>query len=605
MFEVTFKDEVLADDTMELALSLGLSATKGEKWVRLKGWNKPRQYFRIHIGGDIHLIPTRIRRKQAQNIVRRTNALRRSFEVLPVGKANYYGCAVKGTDHRIMLADYTITHNSACFIVPTLCMNWRTIIIYPLISLIKDQMKHMLEFGLEAGGISSSESDQHNASVLNDWASGKLQFMLVSPERFANPEWARVVSMCPPDFCALDEAHTFHQWADTFRSGYKVAGDFISKVNPKVVAAFSATLMEDAEHEVRNGLGIQNAKLVYYCPRRDNLHLKTVNLDTINDAFAKVEFRQGPTVVYASTTKRVEAYASIMQRYTNRKVFIYHGKLDKKVKSFNQDGFMADNNAIIFATNAFGMGVDKKNIRNVWHFDIPGSLIAYSQETGRAGRDGQDSDCYIIYTPEGERTQRFFIRMGNPTSNDIKDFVQTALTKADKYGVIDAKRDEICRDAGLDSFASQAIMTFCLGEGIFVHDADAAKKLRVQFKDNIVYMTPKEMTCRDAIIQYGVIDKQQFYHVDSRALVEQLGYSQATLYKRLDEMASREMLTWVRPSSSKPLRYARRLEDVPVSSFDRMDKKSANADALLEQVLILCATPDDEKHTYLESHMLR
>lgn len=495
---------------------------------------------------------------------------------------------------------------SACFVVPTLCMGWRTIVIYPLIALMRDQATSMQRKGLAAASISSQETDGHNASVLRDWASGTLQFMLVSPERFSNPEWANVVAQFPPDFVAMDEAHTFHDWADTFRPGYKFAGEFIQKVQPKVVAAFSATLSEEAEAEVRSGLGILKAKLIYHYPRRTNLHLASLFLDRMSEAAPWVAANcEGPTIVYASTRKRVEEYAAAISRYTNRPVYFYHGGMLQPDRRFNQDKFMADPDAVIVATNAFGMGVDKSNIRHVVHFDIPGTLVALAQEAGRAGRDGLDSYCTIIPTPEGIRTRKHFIRCGNPTPEDIKAFFKAASQMREgANGAITASRDEICKRASIDPFATQAIMSFCLGERIFAHDADAARQHRIRFEEVIPTMTKKESETRDAIFDVGV-EKDGWWQFDVDALAEQCGAEPVTVMSRMRKMHDKNILEWVRSTTRKPLQILRRPDEIPKESFDRLHEKSARANADLELVLDYANEADDAKHDFLEKHLNR
>jgi len=428
----------------------------------------------------------------------------------------------------------------------------------------------------------------------------------VSPERFSNPEWANVVAQFPPDFTAMDECHTFHDWADTFRPGYKFAGEFIQKVQPKVVAAFSATLSEEAEKEVRAGLGIRNAHLVYHYPRRENLHLSSLFLERMSEAAPWVSSNcHGPTIVYASTRKRTEEYAASIARYTNRPVLFYHGGMTQPDRRFNQDKFMGDPDAIIVATNAFGMGVDKADIRNIVHFDIPGTLVALAQENGRAGRDGQDSDCVIIPTTEGIRTRKHFIRCGNPTPDDIKAFFRAAnKMREGPGGAIMAPRDEICRAASIDPFAAQAIMSFCLGERIFMHDIDAARQHRVQFAEVIPAMTTKETETRNAVFDVGV-DKDGWWQFDVEALAEQCGAEPTTVMSRLRKMHDKGVLEWVRSTTRKPLRVGLRPEEIPKESFDRLHEKSARANADLDLVLAYADAGDDDKHDFLEQHLNR
>lgn len=527
------------------------------------------------------------------------------LEQLRPGQDKAVKSVMAGWDTVVILP--TATGKSLCFVAPTLCMKWKAVLIYPLIALMRDQASSMQKKGLAAATISSQESDAHNAAVLRSWASGELQFMLVSPERFSNPEWASVVEQYPPDLVALDECHTFGDWADTFRPGYKFAGEFIQRVRPKVVMACSATLSEEAEKEVREGLGIQDAKLIYHYPRRKNLILQTLHLPRMSDAAPWVADNcKGPTIVYASTRKRTEEYAAAIQRYTDRRVFFYHGGMQAKDRKYQQDAFMMEDDAIISATNAFGMGVDKGDIRNVVHFDIPGTLVALAQEVGRAGRDGQDSFCTIIPTAEGIRTRRHFIRCGNPTEEDIRAFFKAAAARqAGKNGAITAKRDDIARSAGVDPFAIQAIMSFCLGEGIFIHDKEAARQHRLRFAEGITSLSPTERDTRDALFTVGAEDKDGWLHFDVDALAEQCSKEVATVMSRLRKMHDARMIEWVRADSSKPLRIIRTPDEIPGESFRRLNEKSARAEADLQQVLAYAETADDAKHDFLEQTLNR
>lgn len=528
------------------------------------------------------------------------------FTALREGQDRAVKTIMSGRDSVVILP--TGTGKSLCFVVPTLCMGWRTIVIYPLISLMRDQATSMQKKGLSAATISSNETDAHNAAAIRDWATGALQFMLVSPERFSNADWAEVVEQFPPDFVALDECHTFADWADTFRPGYKFAGEFIRRIKPKVVAAFSATLSEDAEQEARAGLGIQGAKLVYHYPRRTNLHPQTLFLENIRDAAPwVVQNCQGPTIVYSSTRKRVEEYADMIGKFTSRPVYFYHGGMKPADKKYQQDRFMRDPDPIIVATNAFGMGIDKVDVRNVVHFDIPGTLVALAQEMGRAGRDQQDSWCTIIPTPEGIRTRRHFIRCGNPTEQDIRRFVKAAASmRTGRDGVVTAKRDEIARRAGIDPFGIQSIMAFCLGENILVHDDAAAKQHRIKFLPDIPSWSKVEAECRSGVLAVGVeLDKDGWQHVDINALSEQLDRDPATVMSRLKKMHDTGKIEWVRSSTSKPLRMGLELDNVDPAAYARLNLKAKEAESDLQRVLDYCDLPDEDKHDFLEKHLNR
>jgi hypothetical protein len=247
------------------------------------------------------------------------------------------------------------------------------------------------------------------------------------------------------------------------------------------------------------------------------------------------------------------------------------------------------------------------DVRHVVHFDIPGTLLAVCQETGRAGRDGLDSWCTMIKTPEGVRTQRHFIRCGNPTEEDIRAFLRACNKMKDaRGGVITAKRDEIARKANLDVMTVQAIMAFCLGEQLLTHDDAAAKQMRIKFVPGIPSFTATESVTREAIYTLGVdLDQDGWLHVDIRALAEQLEREVPTVMSRLKSMHDAGKVEWVRSSTSKPLRIGLSPDEIPVTSFQRLNSKAAQANSNLQLVLDYCDTADDEKHSFLESHLNR
>lgn len=498
----------------------------------------------------------------------------------------------------------TSTGKTACFLIPTLAMGWRTIVIYPLLALIRDQEQSMLRKGVAVAAVSSEKSDAHNTRALSDWASGKLQVMLVSPERFANTVWADTVTRFPPDFIALDEAHTFHQWADSFRSGYKVCGRLVQDLKPKVVAALSATLNDEAEKELREGMGLQEAQTVFHYLRRDNLKLSSYDTSGVLQTCDMVaKYCHGPTVCYCSTRKRVEQNAEEMSRRTNRPVFFYHGDMKPTDKAFNMDGFMKRDDAIIFATNAFGMGVDKPDVRNVVHFDIPGSLMALIQETGRAGRDGLDSKCIMTLTADAIKTQRFFIRTSNPTEEDIRKFVKAAVSMRDARGTISQKRDAIADKAGIDKFLVSAIMTFCLGEQIFVYDTNINRDHRIKVDPEAVAWKELEKVTLNAVEAVARYDERsQVYRFDIDQLAARLDKEVGTVYSRLNSMMAAGKIVWVKPESGKPLRLAKSLDEVPKSAFQRLNEKAKKAESNLQLVIDYYHTSDDEKHAFLESN---
>ena len=501
----------------------------------------------------------------------------------------------------------TGTGKSACFKIPTLCMNWRAIIIYPTVALIRDQAQSMQRDGLAAASISAQESAPHNASVIRDWAAGNLQFMLVSPERFSNAEWANTVRQYPPDAFFMDEAHTFANWADTFRPGYKFAGKFIQDINPKVVGAFTATLLPEDEEELRDGMGLQNADMLFHYPIRKNLHLRSEFYDNMQDAVTFVaQHCEGPTIVYCATQKHTERYAAAIASITDRACSFYHAGMKPQDRKYVQDKFQRSSDMVVVATNAFGMGVDKPDVRNVVHFDLPGTIVALVQEVGRGGRDGKDTQCVMIPTEKAIETQKWLIRTKNITKSHVVKTYQAVEQSLDgPGGAMTLMRDELADKADVDRAAMSAIMSFGRGEGLFVDAVEVKKVHRVKFKENIPSMTPKQRDTRDVLYEWGFQDNQGWIEFNIDAVAEQEGIQPTAFMSRISIMEKKGMLTWIKPPKGRPLKLNLRPEDVPEDVYRRLNDKAARALGELENVITYAQMPDDEKADYLHDYMTR
>lgn len=497
----------------------------------------------------------------------------------------------------------TSTGKSLCFELPTLCMGWKTIVLYPLIALINDQYNQMMKKGLRVGHINSQLGSEHNQSVLRDWAAGNIDFMLVSPERFSNAEWFEVVKRHPPDFVAMDEAHCFAKWADTFRHGYKVAGMMIQELRPKVVATFTATLKTDEEEELRAGMGLEYAKRVFHYPPRKNLNLHTLECENLKDLYPWIAQNcHGPTIVYCATTKLVDESADAMRGYvSSRVVTAYHGKLHRNDRTAAMDAFMRYKDPIVFATNAFGMGVNKRDVRHVIHIDPPANITDLVQEIGRAGRDGEQSWCWIIPSADGSRRRKNLIDMSYPSIRDIERFVTANAPKQDHNGIITCMRKDMCDSAGVSQMLAGPIMQFCLGEGIYAPAPEAARQVRIRFEDTFPSLTKAEKETRDEILKLGIDkDADGWLHVDLDVMAACLVIKVPALLSRLNSMSRKRIITFVKPDSRAPLRVCKQWNEVSQHSKDRIQSKHETAAAEFAMVMRYIEIEDDEKANFLQ-----
>lgn len=394
--------------------------------------------------------------------------------------------------------------------------------------------------------------------------------------------------------------HTFSNWADTFRAGFKFAGDFIRLVNPKVVLALSATMPDEMEAEVRAGLGIQNARRVFHFPRRKNLNLHTLDLKSPTHFAPWVATHcPGSTIVYCATRANVESTCADIQRYVadGRQVVFYHGGITSPaIKKAAQDTWTLSDDAIIVATNAFGMGIDKARVRNVVHFDLPGTLSALSQEVGRAGRDGEPAHCWAYPNPKSISTQKYFIRIGNPTEQNIRDALRQFETMKDINGVIHASRLVVAQRAAIDIKLMAAVMTFMYGEKLVEEVKDCGTPARLKWSDSIPSFTPAEAQTRDALANVSR-EVGGWLEFDIEELARELNLKPDTVGSRLTSLANKNLVTYVRQDSRKPIRI---IGDVDAIDYTRLNRKAAEAMEKLDEVVAYCDVPDEDKHDYLE-----
>ena len=301
----------------------------------------------------------------------------------------------------------------------TKALNFKTIVFSPLIALQRDQTQSINLKGIKAGSVNSDNSEAMNTMTLNEWAMGKLDILFIAPERITTPAFKQAIAQQPPDMVALDEAHTMSQWGNDFRPAYKRCGDFVKEQNPRVVIALTATATEKIVEDVREVLGIHDCNICCNYSPRTNLKLSssfTPSENLFSAVLNKVRSIDGSVIIYCDTIKHLSDLASFLSA-AGEDVTVYHSQLNEETKAENQNNFMSDSIRIMLCTNAFGMGIDKPNIRGIIHAWPPGSIEAIAQETGRASRDGEEATCHMFFTEQGMSQHAFFCDLSTPDSN--------------------------------------------------------------------------------------------------------------------------------------------------------------------------------------------
>ena len=326
---------------------------------------------------------------------------------------------------------------SLCYQLPALALPGLTLVVSPLIALMKDQVDQLNQLGLPATVINSTVSREQQRSRLEQAIAGRIKLLYVAPERFQSEEFLAGIARSRVSLFAVDEAHCISLWGHDFRPDYLRLRKVIRELKSPAVLALTATATPAVRRDILAQLGIQNAPEIVSGFDRPNLYLEVrevaTNLEKIR---AIVELsRWAPLgIVYAGTRKNVEEIHSSLRR-AGIEAEAYHAGLTLPDRKAVQDRFMKADECVIVATNAFGMGIDRSQVRFVVHADIPDSVEAYYQEIGRAGRDGEPARCLLLFNYADKWIPEFFIDSSHPPA-DILKYIFTKLCRSGSKEIV-------------------------------------------------------------------------------------------------------------------------------------------------------------------------
>lgn len=323
---------------------------------------------------------------------------------------------------------------SICYQIPALMSDGIAIVISPLISLMKDQVTSLNQNGIRAAYINSTLTSAQQSRAIYNAMRGEYKLIYVAPERLEVPAFLNLCNSIKISLIAVDEAHCVSQWGHDFRPSYLKIADFISKLdNRPVISAFTATATDAVKRDILNLLGLKNPYQITTGFDRKNLFFAVKRPQRKQKELLAIvsEHKNQSGIIYCATRKNVEKVSDFLNDNGYRSL-IYHAGLNSEIRNRNQEDFINDRCNLIVATNAFGMGIDKPDVRFVVHYNMPKNLENYYQEAGRAGRDGENSDCILLYSPADVHTQRFFIE-NNDENDELTDEQREKIKKNDYY----------------------------------------------------------------------------------------------------------------------------------------------------------------------------
>lgn len=406
-----------------------------------------------------------------------------------------------------------------------LALESSVLVLSPLIALMDDQVAQARKLGVKAFCMHSQQSPEERKQSLRSWEKGEAKLLLVTPERFGKEAFLNAVEVNKPDYFVVDEAHCASQWGHDFRPDYSKIGEIRSMLGGPPTLACTATATKQTESDIVDVLNFEkeNAAFFYDSVVRENINCHFEDCfdfkekkDKVFDLILK---RQGPMLIYFSLIKNLEAFSETLE--TSQLPHVkYHSKIPARYRRRNQKDFVSGEFNLMLATPAFGLGVDKPDIRTVVHFELPGSVESYVQEFGRAGRDSLNSDGFLFYSQEDIQVQMDFIKWGHPGEDTIRwVYKQIKNTKSVGYPVKDLQEMKKkmnfynTYDFRLEAAVNILLRWDCLKEErglLFVGEGDVEKVPDVLDKNSENLVKNQQMKLLDLLNLIKTEDRESF-----------------------------------------------------------------------------------------------
>jgi ATP-dependent DNA helicase RecQ len=478
---------------------------------------------------------------------------------------------------------------SLCYQLPAVVFDGLTIVVSPLIALMKDQVDQLHALGLPVTFINSTISLAEQNNRLLRMAAGEYRMVYVVPERFRSGKFMDAVRAAGIKLLAVDEAHCISQWGHDFRPDYARLGYFRRILGNPTTIALTATATDNVRRDIIEQLSLGNPRTFITGFERPNLFYQVLAPRGEKEkSDVLVQFLNetpGPGIIYASTRKRAESVAELLAAKTKRRVAVYHAGLLPDQRRAAQDAFMDGRCEIVAATNAFGMGIDKANVRSVVHYNIPGSLEAYYQEAGRAGRDGLASRCLMLYSGSDIYIQRFFIDNAYPDCEFIEQ-VYDFLRKLDD-DPIELTQEQVKEALGLSLSAEGVGNCEQLLEGAGVLERLTSTQNLASVRIDSDLPTLVDLLPKQAKVQRNVLRaverlvgprRQELIPFSPNRLAVGDEVDQPSVLHALRELNRLEAFTYIPPFRGRAIRMIRR--DLPFDKleidFDALERRKSS-----------------------------